>query len=334
MEFTTALYIFLFLAVELLVLFLGISLLVGASQRHISPETIESRLNARSKASCFMAAGLGSLTPYCSCSTIPMLKALLRAHAGFGPMMVFIFSSPLLNSVVVVLLIATFGWQLTAIYVLAAFLPSLGARWLFWGLKFARSIIRKESESEEKDMATSCCASATDKPRDVLPRPEEDSCSESRRLEDKRIFVAKRNSRYDGLWKESWVDFCDVLPYLLLGIAVGSIIYGFVPTTFLEKYTGSDNALAIPFAAIIGVPLHLRAEAVNPLVASLLAKGFGTGSVLALIIGSAGASLTELILLRALFDTRLLIALAFVIFSLAIIEGYVTHFFYSGWRHP
>ena len=115
------------------------------------------------------------------------------------------------------------------------------------------------------------------------------------------------------MWREAWSDFIDVLPYLLIGIAIGSVIYGFMPTDLLEQYAGPDNPFAIPVAAVIGLPLYIRAEAVIPLAAALMAKGVGAGTVLAFIIGSAGASLTELILLRSLFTLKLLAAFLAVI---------------------
>lgn len=115
-----ALNMFAFLAVELSVLFIGISLLVGVLQRHVPPSKVEALLSANGSRGYFLAAGLGAITPFCSCSTIPMLKGLIRARAGFGPMMVFLFASPLLNPIIVALLVATFGLTLTAIYVSAA----------------------------------------------------------------------------------------------------------------------------------------------------------------------------------------------------------------------
>ena len=90
-----ALGMFAFLAIELSVLFIGISLLVGVLQRHIPPSKVEALLTSSGKRGYFLAAGLGAITPFCSCSTVPMLKGLIRARAGFGPMMVFLFSSPL-----------------------------------------------------------------------------------------------------------------------------------------------------------------------------------------------------------------------------------------------
>ncbi|WP_257266774.1 permease, partial [Endozoicomonas sp. ONNA2] len=103
---------------------------------------------------------------------------------------------------------------------------------------------------------------------------------------------------------------------------IGSITYGFVPADFIAQYAGPDNPLAIPFAAIIGVPLYIRAEAVIPLAAALAAKGMGMGALMALIIGSAGASLTEVILLKSLFRNPMIVAFLVVIFAMAIAAGF------------
>lgn len=299
-----ALGMFAFLAVELSVLFIGISLLVGVLQRHIPASKIETLLSSSHGRGYLIAAGLGAITPFCSCSTIPMLKGLIRAGAGFGPMMVFLFSSPLLNPIVVVLLVATFGWTLTVIYVCAAFLVSVVAGWLLHRLGFERYLLGQGSQPATGCSAASCVASGG---AACIPVPV---------------------SKYKGLWQEAWSDFVNVVPYLFIGIAIGSMIYGFMPMGLLERYAGPENAFAIPVAAVIGVPLYIRATAVIPLAGALLAKGVGAGAVLALIIGSAGASLAELILLRSLFSLRLLAAFVAVIFSMALIAGYATFLFF------
>jgi uncharacterized membrane protein YraQ (UPF0718 family) len=332
-----ALGMFAFLAVELSVLFIGISLLVGALQRHIPPSKIEALLSANRCRSYFLAAGLGALTPFCSCSTIPMLKGLIRARAGFGPMMVFLFASPLLNPIIVVLLVATFGLALTAIYVLAALVVSLGAGWLLHTLGFERYVRRAKPQETTgcgasksqcgTEPAVSSCESSScgSNPMEntcgtgVIPKAQPSGCGGNQ-----AAVSASSKGKYSGLWAEAWSDFVDVLPYLLIGIAIGSVIYGFMPTGLLEQYAGPDNPFAIPVAAVIGVPLYIRAEAVIPLAAALMAKGAGAGTVLALIIGSAGASLTELILLRSLFTMKLLVAFMAVIFAMAMIAGYTT----------
>ncbi|WP_343561539.1 permease [Kiloniella sp. b19] len=314
---------FAFLAVELSVLFLGISYLVGILQRHIPASTIERLLSSGRRRGYFFAAALGSITPFCSCSTIPMLKGLIKAGAGFGPMMVFLFTSPLLNPVVVVLLTASFGFRLTAIYVLAALLVSLGSGWLLHRLKFNRFI----RSSEEPATATACGTADNS-----CGLPTENTCSGGSSSQNdcggSSPAPQSKSEQYLALWREVWKDYVGVLPYLLLGISIGSAIYGYMPTGLLERFAGADNPLAIPVAAIIGVPLYIRATAVIPLADALMLKGVSAGTILALIIGSAGASLTEVILLRSLFTTKLLIAFVTVIFSMAIIAGYTAFVFY------
>ncbi|CAN0551579.1 unnamed protein product [Ectocarpus sp. 12 AP-2014] len=309
---------FAFLAVELSALFLGISLLVGVLQRHIPAPKVEALLSSKRRAGYFLAVGLGAITPFCSCSTIPMLKGLIRARAGFGPMMVFLFASPLLNPIIVVLLLATFGLTLTSIYVLAAFFVSLAAGWTLQKVGFDRYVRQQPTK-----MASSCgttvnsCSAAKLTPYE--PSVATTTCGGK---------IAYRAGKYRGLWQEAWSDFLGVLPYLLVGISIGSVIYGFMPTALLEQYAGSENPLAIPVAAVIGVPLYIRAEAVIPMAAALMAKGVGAGTVLALIIGSAGASLTELILLRSLFQLKLLVTFVTIIFAMAMIAGYSTYLFF------
>jgi len=314
-QMANALEMFIILAVELSVLFLAISYLVGMLQRHIPAEKIEAALSSNKTRSYFLAAALGAITPFCSCSTIPMLKGLVRARAGFGPMMVFLFSSPLLNPVIVALLAATFGFTLTGIYVLAALFVSLIAGWILQTAGFERHI-RDEEKTKNTCASSSCSNTAKEKETTSV------SCCNDAKSSD------TKPSRYAGLWNEVWKDFVSVLPYLFIGILIGSAIYGFMPEDLLQEYAGSDNPFAIPLAAVIGVPLYIRAEAVIPLASALMAKGVGAGAVLALIIGSAGASLTELILLRAIFKTRLIITFVAVVFSMAIIAGYAAAMFY------
>lgn len=328
-----ALGMFIHLGVELSVLFIGISLLVGVLQRNIPPSRVEALLSSTRRSSYLLAAGLGAITPFCSCSTIPVLKGLIRERAGFGPMMVFLFASPLLNPIVVALLLATFGVTLTAIYVLAAFLVALGAGWLLQTLGFERHV-RSQSDNRMKSAGAAavqpsdqigCCGAASEvTPTTCVSEPASQETSSC--CSDSSATAGK--GKYSGLWREAWADFIEVLPYLLIGIAIGSVIYGFVPTGVLSQYAGPNNPLAIPVAAVIGVPLYIRAEAVIPLAAALMAKGVGAGTVMALIIGSAGASLTELILLRSLFQMKLIAAFVSIVFAMAIMAGYVTFFFF------
>ena len=323
-----ALGMFAFLAIELSILFLVVSFLVGLVQWKIPAEKIQSLLGHQRRRGYLIAAGLGAITPFCSCSTIPILKGLIKARAGFGPMMVFLFASPLLNPIIVVLLFATFGMQLTLVYVISAFIVSVSGGWLLNQIGFERYV--RDTHYENSKVADFCCGSSAESASrgesatDTIDKGT-GCCSAENQSDDCCDNKPVATTPFQRISKQAWSDFIDVLPYLLVGIVIGSVIYGFVPTDFLQHYAGSDNPFAIPLAAIIGVPLYIRAEAVIPLAYSLLAKGVGAGTVMALIIGSAGASLTELILLRSLFKTRLLVAFVAVVMTMAIAAGYLTY---------
>ncbi|WP_318412194.1 permease [Photobacterium leiognathi] len=285
---------FLFLATELTLLFLLISFLVGVLQSYIPPKKIQQILSGKQGRGYIVAGLLGAITPFCSCSTIPFLKGLLRAKAGFGTMMVFLFASPLLNPIIIGLFIATFGIKVAVFYFVMAMGVSVIAGVVLEKLNFER-FVRPEAYIEPEP---SCCAK---------------SCSGTK----------VETNKWKKIWDTTWKDFKKVLPYLIGGIAIGSVIYGFMPTEFVAKVANENNPFAIPVAAIIGIPLYIRAEAVIPLSAALAAKGMGLGAVMALIIGSAGASLTEVILLKSIFKTPMIIAFATVILTMAMSAGYI-----------
>ena len=289
-----ALNMFAFLAVELTLLFLLISYLVGVLQEYIPPSKIQSILSSKNGKGYIIAGFLGAITPFCSCSTIPFLKGLLRAKAGFGTMMVFLFASPLLNPIIIGLFAVTFGLKVTLFYFIMAMGVSVIAGYSLEKLGFEK-YIKPQAYIAPK---TTSCAS---------------SCGTN----------AKPINKWRKIWNSTWSDFKKVLPYLIGGIAIGSMIYGFMPTEFVANIASENNPLAIPIAAVIGIPLYIRAEAVIPLSAALAAKGMGLGAVMALIIGSAGASLTEVVLLKSIFHNKMIIAFLTVILSMAIGSGFL-----------
>ncbi|WP_028117219.1 permease [Ferrimonas senticii] len=346
-----ALDMFLFLAVELTILFLAISYFVGVLQSYITPEKVQQILSSRNGRGYVVAALLGSITPFCSCSTIPFLKGLLRARAGFGPMMVFLFSSPLLNPIIIGLFVVTFGAKVALFYFLIAMFVSVAAGYILEKLGFERYVKAEAYEGgTESNCGTSCgdskpkatessCATACgdSKPKATetssccAPKVEEKSSCCAPKVAaktsccsgDSQAPVAKAESKWMTIWRATWKDFKQVLPYLLLGISIGSFIYGFMPTDLIVEYAGQGVWYAIPIAAVIGIPLYIRAEAVIPLSAALVKKGMASGSVMALIIGSAGASLTEVILLKSIFKNQMIAAFLVVILTMAISAGYL-----------
>lgn len=302
---------FLFLAAELTVLFLVVNYLVGVLQRYLPPEKIQSALSSKSIKGYFMAVLLGAITPFCSCSTIPFLKGLLKANASFGTVVTFLFASPLLNPIIIGLFFITFGWKVTVFYALVSAPVAMLGGYILEKLGFEKYV---KSETYQNNEISSC----SDK---------KDTCGNIEKAKkDTSNCCSKEKAKPANFWKTNWLstlsEFKTFFPYMLLGVGIGALIHGFVPADFIASVSGADNPLAVPLAAIIGVPLYVRVETVIPLSAALMAKGMGMGAIMALIIGSAGASLTEVILLKSIFKNKMIAAFLFVVFSMAILAGY------------
>jgi len=284
----TAGQFFVVIAGELVLLFVGITFLVGLLQTYIPEERIRSVLAGRRQGvGNIIGAGFGALTPFCSCSTIPILLGLLDIGVPFGICMSFLLASPLLNPVILALLVALVGVVPTAIYAALTFTAAVVLGALLGRLGYARYV---------KDVM-------------VEGRPEPCDCNSS------------HGTRIRGAFSFAVSLFRQMLPYLLLGAGIGAFIYGFIPEDLIVAVAGPDNPLAIPVAAVIGVPMYIRAETLIPISAVLLEKGMGIGAVMALIIGGAGASIPEVTLLAAIFDRRLLAAFVVIILGVAVLAG-------------
>ncbi|MCK7177088.1 permease [Enterobacter cloacae] len=359
---------FLFLAVELSLLFIVISAGVSLIRQKIPDHKIQQMMGARKGKGYLLASLLGAVTPFCSCSTIPMLRGLLSAKAGFGPTLTFLFVSPLLNPIIVGLMWVTFGWKVTLLYAIIATAVSVLASIVLDSLGFERHIAEHknvissscvtnctDSDASAKASAGSCCGNTKPAPStaktnccDVPAKPiinlktvknaqNVSACCSSISSEQPAVsccsgetvgsvnFTTKTSIAPIKLaMKDALQQFKDVLPYLLLGVFIGSFIYGFIPSEWIAAHASTDNPLAIPLSAVVGIPLYIRAEAVIPLASVLMAKGMGLGALMALIIGSAGASLTEVILLKSMFRMPMIVAFLTVILGMAILMGYLT----------
>ncbi|MDM7912959.1 MAG: permease [Methanotrichaceae archaeon] len=280
------------IAVELTVLFIGITFLVGLIQEYVPEETIKKALGGRRKVlGSILGAGFGSLTPFCSCSTIPLLLGMLNAGVPFAAAMAFLFASPLLNPVIISLFIVLMGWKVAALYFAVTFVAAVAIGLLLDELGFAARV---------KSVAAvrSCC-----------------DCQQETNARSR----IRRSAAFAlGLFRQ-------LMPYLLLGAGIGAFIHGFVPTEIISKIAGPDNPLAVPVAAIIGIPIYIRAETMIPIGLVLTEKGMSVGAVLALVIGGAGASIPELTLLSAIFEKKLLAAFVLTIFAIAVAAGYLAN---------
>ncbi len=296
---------FVFLFAELTALFLFISFFVAIINQKLPAEKIQKILGAKQGRGYVTAAAIGAITPFCSCSTIPMLIGLLKAKAGFGPLMTFLYTSPLLNPIVIALFIPVLGLKATILYAVIALSISILA-----GVVLNKAHFEKYIKTEMLEKKPTKCASSCDS-----STKEETSCCDKK--------PKKEPSIWHNAWLETWDMFKTMMPYMVIAMLIGSLVHGFVPTDYFTKVASADNPVAIPVATLIGIPLYIRVTTLLPLIGSFMAKGVSIGAIIALVIGSGGASLPEIILLNKLFKPQLLLAFLGVIFSMALICGYL-----------
>lgn len=294
---------------ELVILFVLISMLVFVLQDRFPAKRIQALLSGGR--GYVTAAALGAITPFCSCSTLPMLVGMLRANAAFGPVMTFLLTSPLLNPVLVVLLFTVFGGPLTLLYSLGVLLISLTAGMVLSFFRFERFVTLPE--------LTACGCSVGAPGQDV-------------RGEDEAKATLWSFNYVRSLFVRAVSETKNFLPHLLFGVLVGAVIHGYVPADFFKSLGSLNSWLLIPVAALIGIPLYVRASSMIPLALSLVGKGLSYGSVMALTIGGAGASLPELIILKRIFQWPLLLAFVGVVFLTACLTGFSIDTFLNNGR--
>jgi uncharacterized membrane protein YraQ (UPF0718 family) len=289
-SFYNAINYFLIITAELTLLFLGISTIVALILMHIPQEKIRKWMSGKGVWGNFMGAFVGALTPFCACSTIPLTIGFLEAGITFGSIMSFVIASPLLNPIILTMLVALMGWQVCAVYFIIVFAGAVVFGLIMEKAGWAKLVkkVRIVGEQEEKQEVPKALTS--------------------------KIKLA---------YFKAWEDFKAVLIYLLIGVGIGSIIYGYLPQELVLRFAGPQNPLAIPIAAIIGIPLYIRVESAIPIGVALLQKGMSMGAVIALIIGGAGMAIPEMSMLASIFKIKLVAAIVGVIFLTAVLGGYI-----------
>lgn len=322
---------FIYNFIELTVLFLGVSFLVEILNLFLKPEKVQKVLSS-SKGGYFIASAIGSLTPFCSCSTIPLTLGLIKAKASFGPIMTFLFTSPLLNPIVVAVFWSAFGLEVTLVYSLIAFFVSILAGFTLEKFGFEKYIKQDLFKSDEP--IVSCCG-----PQKVESKPtasfslKKPTQASSFAFKVKAKVVEKEESRWNQIFNKTmfvktWKQFLSFAPYIAIGIAIGAFVHGFVPEELLTKYAGSENIFAVPVSALIGVPLYIRASSMVGLAPALLDNGVSLGAILSLTVAGAGCSLPEMVMLKKIFKAPIMIFFVLAVFTMAIGCGYLVNLYF------
>jgi uncharacterized membrane protein YraQ (UPF0718 family) len=289
----TAIEFFVFEAPKVLLLLVLVVFAVGIVRTFFTPERTRAMLaGRRESAGNLLAALLGTVTPFCSCSAVPLFIGFVTAGVPLGVTFSFLVAAPMVNEVAVVLLAGLFGLKVAALYTGTGVAIAVISGWTIGRLRLERHV---EAWVFRTPVATADVADA---------RP-----SWPDRLQAGR---AALRDIVGTVW-----------PYVLAGIAVGAAIHGYVPENFMASIMGKGAWWSVPAAVLLGIPLYSNAAGIIPVVQALLAKGAALGTVLAFMMAVIGLSLPEVVILRKVLKPALLAAFILVVGSGILVVGYL-----------
>ncbi len=271
-----ALQFFLYDTPKVLLLLTGVVFVMGMVNSYFTPERTRALLAGRTEgAANVMAASLGIVTPFCSCSAVPLFIGFVQAGVPLGVTFSFLISAPMVNEVALTLLFGLFGWNIALLYLGLGLTVAIVAGWVIGRLKM---------EPHLEDWVRNMPRVAVSADAAVLTLGERVDAG----------FTAVRE-----IVGKVW-------PYILAGIAIGAGIHGYVPADFMASFMGKDAWWPVPLAVVIGVPMYTNAAGVIPIVQALLAKGAALGTVLAFMMSVIALSAPEMIILRKVLKPRLI----------------------------
>ena len=282
---------FIYDSIKVTLLLAVIVFLVAIVRTYITPQRVKKWVAGRTEGvGNVVAAVLGIPTPFCSCSAVPLFIGFVESGVPLGITFSFLIASPLINEVAAAMLLAMFGWQIALLYIVSGLIIAIVAGII---------IGRLHLESQVEEFVWKC--KMHDQPDKVMTWKD-------------RLTFAKNESR-DITQK--------VLPYILIGIAIGAIIHGYAPADFLVNIAGQNNPLAVPIAVLIGIPLYSNAAGMIPILEVLTSKGMAMGTALAFMMAVIGLSLPEMIILRKVIKIKLILVFAGILFVAFTMTGYL-----------
>lgn len=278
-----SLHFFLYDVPKGLTLLLTISFIVGTLQSFLQPERVRDWLGGkRTVLGNVLAAMVGVVTPFCSCSAVPLFIGFLEAGIPLGVTFSYLIAAPMVNEVAVVLLWSLFGLKVTLLYISFGVGLAIAAGYFLGWLR-----LEKWVEPFVWDLQKSYPRLA--EPSDTVPQ------------------LALTWNQWLQRGQVQSIEICkSVWIYVVAGIAIGAVIHGYVPTELISRWAGDNNPLAVPLAVTIGVPLYANIAGVLPITEALVNKGMPLGTVLAFTMAVTALSLPEMIILRKVLRPQLL----------------------------
>jgi uncharacterized membrane protein YraQ (UPF0718 family) len=288
----SAVNFFIFDTSKIFVLLAVIIFVVSIIRSYLPPERIRKFLSHKNNYMGFVLAGLlGIITPFCSCSAIPLFLGFVQAGVPLGVTFTFLVSSPMINEVALVMLLGLFGWKIALIYIFSGLIIAILSGMVIGKMeveKLLEAIVFQNLNSNEVH---------------------------NFKLSLKERLIYARDYTWD-LLKQIWW-------YILIGVGLGAWIHGYVPADFLAKYAGANRWYAVPVAVLIGIPLYSNAAGVIPLVSALTEKGVSMGTTLAFMMAVTALSLPEFMILKKVMKTKLIFIYASVVGLGIIFTGYL-----------
>ena len=292
--FGEAVHFFIYDTPKVLLLLTGIVFVMGIVQTFFAPERTRALLaGKRVGVGNVLAATLGIVTPFCSCSAVPLFIGFLSAGVPLGVTFSFLIAAPMVNEVALVLLFGLFGWKVAVLYLVMGLLVAIVAGFVIGKLKMERYL-----EDWVQKIQTGQGVAHADQAMAWV-------------------------ERFDAGWSHVKQIVGKVWPYILLGIGLGAAIHGYVPEDFMASFMGKDVWWAVPAAVVLGVPMYTNAAGIIPIVEALLGKGAALGTVLAFMMAVIALSAPEMIILRKALKPTLIATFAGVVAIGILLVGYV-----------
>jgi len=293
-QFGESIHFFLYDTPKVVLLLTGIVFVMGIIQTFFSPERTRAMLSGkREGVGNVLAASLGIVTPFCSCSAVPLFIGFLSAGVPLGVTFSFLVSAPMVNEVALVLLFGMFGWKVAALYLAMGLLVAIVAGLVIGKLKMEHYL----EDWVQKILAGQAA------------HPVGEQISWVGRFQAGRAHVREIVGK--------------VWPYILAGIALGAGIHGYVPEDFMASFMGKDVWWAVPAAVVLGVPMYTNAAGIIPIVEALIGKGAALGTVLAFMMSVIALSAPEMIILRKALKPTLIATFVGVVAIGILLVGYI-----------
>jgi uncharacterized membrane protein YraQ (UPF0718 family) len=293
-----ALNFFVFDTIKIFILLGMVSIIMGIINSYFPIEKVRNFLTKRKwyGLDYFLASFFGTITPFCSCSSVPLFIGFVKGGIPLGVTLAFLISSPLVDAVSVAIFIGMFGWKTTILYVVSGIVLSMIAGYILGNMKLEHLL--------------------TDWVQNLLKNKQ---VADENYEEEKQTFL----QRLPGIGKEALEIVKGVSLYILAGIAIGGLMHGFIPTGFFEQYISRDNPFAVPIAVIIGIPMYSNAAGVLPIMQVLVQKGVPIGTAIAFMMAVVGLSIPEGLLLKKVMSTKMLFIFFGVVAACIIVSGYL-----------